>query len=355
MRRFTAIFAALLFVLISQSQCVLAVVTVAPSDPHIAYVGRFTDDFRFGWTGSAMRLRFDGTSAAANLSLTIGDKAAMQVIVDGRPTKTLIITPAQSRYDLAADLPAGPHTIELFKRTEGFYGELKFAGFELSDDAKPLSLPPVDRRILIIGDSITCGYGNEAATVAEGLTVENENGYMAYGPIAARAVQADILMLCWSGRGIHRTRGLKNDRDGLMPSFLDKPLPMNPRITCDPASYVPNIIVINLGTNDLFRGPKNEKPELTKEQYLGDYRAFIQRLHQLHPDAQIIAAIGPMEVEPLDTWLADLDQQYPYVHHLVFEKFRGREEIGGHAHPSVKGHQRMADELTAEIRKLTGW
>ncbi|MHB1156589.1 MAG: SGNH/GDSL hydrolase family protein [Phycisphaerales bacterium] len=354
MRRFASILTTLLFVLVAQSHCVLADVTVPPSDSHIAYVGRFTDDFRFGWTGSTMRLRFDGTSAAAMLSLTSGDKAAMQVIVDGQPTQTLIITPAQSRYDLAADLPAGPHTIELFKRTEGFYGELKFGGFELSDDAKPLALPPVDRRILIIGDSITCGYGNEAATVAEGLTVENENGYMSYGPIAARAVHADILMLCWSGRGLYRTRGLKNDREGLMPSFLDKPLPMNSRITCDPDRYVPNIIVINLGTNDCWT-ENGKKPELTKDQYLDAYRRFIEQLHKLHPDAQIIAAIGPMLVEPVDGWLVDLEQQYPYVHRLVFEAFRGKEEIGGHTHPSVKGHQRMADELTTEIRKLTNW
>jgi lysophospholipase L1-like esterase len=352
MRRSSPVFVAVLLALLAQPQFTLADVAVPPGDPHIQYVGRFTEDFRFGWTGSTLRIKFEGTSAAALLTPT--RTAAMQVVVDGKPTGKLILKHDQARYVLAADLPAGPHTIELFQRTEGYFGEVKFSGFELSDNATLLDLPKVDRRILVFGDSITCAYASEEPDRSKGNSVANENGYMSYAAVAARAVHADVSMVCWSGRGIFRNRNTKgDDRATVIPTYLERTLPLS-KAAFDLTTYVPQVIVINLGTNDLNIG-KDEKPKLEKGDYLGAYRRFIDKLHKAYPKAQIIAAIGPMALKPLSDWLPDLEEDYPFVHAFTFSKYRGDSEIGGHWHPSVAGQQRMGNELAATIKTLMKW
>ena len=328
---------------------------LSPDDPHVGYVGRFTEDHRSAWSGSTVRLRFEGDSISAHLSVDAGKPVAFQVIVDGEATDTLIVTPEQQQYTLARDLPAGPHTVELFRRSEASFGPVTFHGFTLPDDAVLLDPPSRPRRLLLIGDSITCGYGNEATDLEQGNTVDNENAYLAFGPVAARRFDADVVMACFSGWGLYRGRSLEQDTQRTLPVVLDRAIPQIPASTYDLRKDRPDVIVINLGTNDLFDA-QGEKPALTREQYLGTYRAFIDRLHGLHPQAQIIAAIGPMRIQPIDGWLEELAKEYPFVHDLVFEGYQGRsEEIAGHSHPSVQGHQRMAETLIDTIQQITGW
>jgi lysophospholipase L1-like esterase len=317
-------------------------------------MGRFTDDFRFGWTAGNVRLRFRGTAANVVVELTRGRESALQVVVDGEPTHVLFVTKDQTVYPLASGLPEGEHTVEIWKRPEGFLGELKWVGFQL--DAGALTRPSARpaRRLMVIGDSISCGYGNEAAEIREGNTVANENGYMAYGPLAARRLDAELAMICWSGRGLFRNRNVGDDRTGVLPELFDQTLPLDPALKWDHASFVPHVIVINLGTNDIARGPENEKPELTKEEFLGAYRAFIERLHRLYPEARIMASIGPMLREPISGWLPELERAYPFVNALVFEGRQGKEYFGGHWHPSVAMHQIMADTLVEKLREVMG-
>jgi hypothetical protein len=94
-------------------------------------------------------------------------------------------------YALATGLPAGPHTVELVRRNEGnWIDPITFQGFRLEQTGRLLRLPRrTDRRILIVGDSISCGYGNEAQ-IDQGNPLDKENGYMTYGGIAARKLGA---------------------------------------------------------------------------------------------------------------------------------------------------------------------
>ena len=54
-------------------------------------------------------------------------------------------------------------------------------------------------RMEIIGDSITCGFGSEASNNSPEFHTSEENGFMAYGPQAARALGYDVSMVCESG------------------------------------------------------------------------------------------------------------------------------------------------------------
>lgn len=329
--------------------------TVAADDANLHREGRFSADHRFGWTASGVSIRFSGQSVNANLRLTAGQRTVVQVVVDGTPTETLTVTKTQTLYRLATDLPAGEHVVGFRKRPEGFAGELAFDGFQLDANAKLLPLAAPQRRMLVIGDSISCGYGNEATDTKTGNTPENENGYLAYGPIAARAVGADVMMVCWSGRGMYRNRDDTNDTVDTMPTLFERTLPLNPKLAWDHTTWIPDVIVINLGTNDLARGKGNAKPELGKDDYLGAYRNFVDRLRTLYPKATIIAAIGPMALKPISEWLPEWSASMEGVHYLQFDGKQGAEYVAAHWHPSVAMHQIMATTLVSALHELVDW
>ena len=58
-----------------------------------------------------------------------------------------------------------------------------------------------------IGDSYTCGYGNEGKSREEHFTYETENNYATYGAITARAFNAGYVAICRSGIGMYQSYG----------------------------------------------------------------------------------------------------------------------------------------------------
>lgn len=83
---------------------------------------------------------------------------------------------------------------------------------------------PIPNAALVHKRCITAGYGNEALTPAEQNSIENENGYMSYGPLAARSRNAVIMMFCWHGKGIHRNNAETGYHVGTIPRILNQTL-----------------------------------------------------------------------------------------------------------------------------------
>jgi len=58
---------------------------------------------------------------------------------------------------------------------------------------------------------------------------------------------------------------------------------------------------------------------LQQEPYVKAYRAFIKRLRNNAPNAQIILTIGPMQTQPVDKWLNEIAADTKNTAVLVFE------------------------------------
>lgn len=161
----------------------LALTAVSPVDPHVTYVGRFdTRDPRgprCAWAGSEAAAAFDGTALGVRMRDTATEDY-FAVEVDGGTPTVLAVRPRQERYDLARDLPRERHFVRLIKRTEPNAGTAQILGFE-TDGALLAPRPRPQRRIEIIGDSISCGFGNEAANENEPYSPRTENNGLAYG------------------------------------------------------------------------------------------------------------------------------------------------------------------------------
>lgn len=332
---------------------------IPPSDPHLRLIGRFDRRDpagpRCAWAGSSILARFRGT--AINVSLRSSGSDQFQVVIDGAPASVLSPSREVTLYRVASGLADQEHTVELFKRTEPLVGQVQLLGLELEKGRKLLPIPARrDRRIEFVGDSITCGYGNESANEKEHFAPNTENNYLAYGALAARDLGAEYAAIAWSGKWLFGNNAI--------PLLYDLALPGDPQSKWDFSSWVPQAVVVNLGTNDF--GPRNP----TEEEWQGAYRSFIQTLRKNYPQCHVFCAVGSMMSDAYPPGRRALTTIRLYttglveslrkagdkkVHFVEFDPQDPKNGLGGDWHPSLKTHRLMADRLVALVKKELGW
>ena len=130
--------------------------------------------------GTQINARFTGTS----LKLWAKPQSGyfMAQIDEAEPFKVAFMGQRDSVVTLATALSQGEHTIQLMYVIEGYDLKPDFRGFILDKDAQLLPPPELpERTIEFIGNSITCGYGNEAIVASDPFEYETENHYLTYG------------------------------------------------------------------------------------------------------------------------------------------------------------------------------
>jgi lysophospholipase L1-like esterase len=334
------------------------VTVVKPDDANLLVSGRVQRDgarqLTVGWSGARVGLRFEGSAVTADIADEKGENYVL-VWVDGQPRQKLRLNAAGGRYVLASDLGAGVHTVEVVRVTEGFLGLTHFRGFEITGNAVVHPWPAPARRILFIGDSITCGYGVEVNDAKLPFTPETENFCESYTGLTVRALGADYLVVSRSGIGM--LRNYDGPRDGnpdAMPAVyphlffqVDKPL-------WQPEQFVPAVICINLGTNDHSTKGVNE------EKFVAAYLEFARQRLTEYPHAKLVLLQGPMDNSEalrhaLEQVQAGLDAQFPGRVHRFTLSAQGELGFGASYHPNRAQSRRNADELIAYLRKLMSW
>ncbi|WP_010248927.1 cellulase family glycosylhydrolase [Acetivibrio cellulolyticus] len=338
------------------------IVVVSPTpnsgNPSILYNGRFSTSDPAGpicaWSGSNAELNFYGKEASVTIKSS-GDNF-FQAFVDGVAQTPFEVNATTSTVKLASGLTEGQHKLVLWKRTEASQGEAQFLGFNFGS-GKLLAAPDaLERKIEFIGDSITCGYGNEGTSNAEHFTPKNENSYLSYAAITARNLDASSNIISWSGIGACQNYG--GQAGPIMGERYLYTLPYS-NVEWDFKNYVPQVVVVNLGTNDY----STSTPDKTK--FVTAYQNIITKVRSNYPNAHIFCAVGPM------LWGTGLDSCRTNVKEVVssftsngdskvyFIEFPqqdgGSNGYGEDWHPSLKTHNIMADQLTKEIQSKLGW
>lgn len=350
---------------------------VPSTHPLLAYTGRLDCQAEggpmLGFPGSSVRVRFVGTG----LDLRLKDFGTgtpqttnyYDVTVDGGAPRLLQVSPDRERYALATDLAPGEHEISLFKRVEAApggqrgAGRAQLLGFVLHGSRLlPVALPR--RRLEFIGDSITCGYGDEVATMSPEsahYTTLGSNAHTAYGAVTASLLGARYSAVAYSGRGI--SRNYAGSPGELMPELYSSSVPEEPSASrWEPRRYVPDAVIVNLGTNDF------STPGADRAGFVTRYSAFLATLRGHYPRAALVAALGPMLSDAYppgaQAWsnaqadvraavaarVAAGDQN---VHVVFFAPQSG--PFGEDWHPSAATHAQMAEQLAATLRKVLGW
>lgn len=304
-----------------------------------------------------MCLRFNGSSSvAARIDDDSGNNYAM-VWIDGEPGRKFRLNAADGIYALADGLSPGEHTVEVVRVTEGHVGLTHFRGFELAAGGTPLPWRGApERRIEFIGDSITCGYGVEVDDPKLHFEPATENFCLGYSGLTARALDADYVAVSRSGIGM--VRGYDGPRDGIpadaMPAVYGRSLYLRSDSVWDFRRFTPDVICLNLGTNDFSTSGVNV------DLFVDAYGKFLHQLLARYPKARIVVLQGPMNSSAelraaLDRVLGALRGDAAARIHFLALTPQGSVGLGADYHPNRAQSEINARELTAFLRDLMGW
>lgn len=362
MKRLALIFAT--FICIGAKATTLPVrgKVVTASDPKIQYVGRVSmknpSVAKFNYPGTQIIAAFEGTS----LKMIARPESGyfMAQIDQAEPFKVGFNSRKDSVVTLATALPNGKHTVKLMYIIEGLFRQPEFHGFVLDEGCslvQPAALP--ERKIEFIGNSITCGYGVESMTKEDPFEDETENHYMTYAALTARALNAQHTAIARSGIGVYRNYdGPKAGSKDNMRWQYEYTLFNQHDERWDFSRYQPQLVCINLGTNDL------STPNFDIKLFEQAYREFLKTVRQHYPNAKIVLLTGPMLGEKeaslqrnvlntiRDDWHKAGDKE---IYRFDFSFQTGILYYGASWHPSYWQQQKMAGELIAFLRPVMGW
>ena len=358
---------------------------VKPSHPMIQYMGRVSfgknpDVASFNFPGTTIEANFQGSSLKMMCRPMTGYFMAQ---VDGsEPFKVGFNAERDSVVTLATALPKGVHHVKVMYVIEGLFRNPEFRGFVLDKGCKLVEAPALsDRKIEFIGNSITCGYGVESIGMSDPFEDETENHWLTYANIVSDSLKAQHTSISRSGIGVYRNYdGPKTGSAENMPWQYEYTLFNKHDEKWDFAKYQPQLVCINLGTNDL--STDNYDIQL----YEKNYRMFLTTVRSKYPDAKIVLLTGPMLGEKesseqraaLDRICADVNksgftlanktvvdkkgkvkkvkkQGDKEIYRFDFSFQRGDLGYGASWHPSKLQHQEMAKELLPFLKNLMNW
>jgi lysophospholipase L1-like esterase len=303
----------------------------------------------FGWPGVYFEGRFRGTGV--EVAVESGTEF-MRVLVDGEE-KALLRRPGSARLALRG-LRAGEHVVRLEKQTESQTGGGRFIGFRALDGGVPLPPRPRERQIEFIGDSYTVGYGNTSPgrTCTEREVHDRTDTQRAFGPLLANRLNADYRIHAYSGFGI--VRNYAGGRPGeSLPVIYSRLVPDNPQKTeAAPGAWRPQLIVVNLGTNDFSTPLKAGEPWRTQEDLRRSYRtryiAFARELMERQPQARLILMGSDAFIDEVRQVAAAIGKAGGREVRAL--RFGELENTGCNYHPSMKDHEALAALLEQALR-----
>ena len=357
---------------------------------YLRFHGRtLTDDRKhavfFNWTCSGFTCTFTGKTLAATLVGIPSPNIAGPGQPDeypyigiategpaGERSRALIhrfkVDAGEHEYTLFSSDDEGPHTVRIVKLSENMRGKCGILDLKTDGSFIPHTAPHPILRIEAVGDSITCGYGNEAPSPMAPFLPEEENGWITYAALAGAELNADFSAICVSGISMEGfsfgesmpvmpgMEDLYEFTDRIYESMDD----LKTTSRWDFQSHPVDAVIINIGTNDAnmirMRGSESEG----EARFLDKYAAFLKKVRALNGSKpHILCTLGPMDYYLYDV-IRDAAVRYQAetgdqrVHCFKFGGIRPWSEQMAAGHPSAAIHERMGRELASKLRAVLG-
>jgi len=337
----------------------LPAATIAANASELQYEGRTAPQadgsVAMGFPGITTHLAFDGARLLVRTDASSAN-VYLDVSVDGGAFKRVRLPQGEGEA-LLFEGAAGPHTVELVKRTEAWEGFLRVREFEAPQGVflAPPSLP--ERRLLFIGDSITAGYAADIGPeeAASGDKIRGSSGRNTYGYVIARELDAQVHLVAYGGRGILRDwQGIPTPYQR-MPELYERTLPDDAASRWDHSAYVPGAVVVCLGQNDFNTGIPDQV------EWVQGYVEFVRKIARDFPDAKIFLVNSPMHgndgVPRRDALIGYLEEvvkqaKLPQVSTITIPQRPG---VPGDGHPTAEEHRLMAAQIAPLLKQALGW
>lgn len=310
-------------------------------------VGAAPGSVRFSWPGVNIHAQFTGTQASMDVD-DGSNENRFTVVVDGGTPATITTSAGQTSLPLATGLTNGAHDLVIWRNTEASIGVTQFGGLSNFGAGGALTAPAAgpNKRIEMVGDSLTVGAGVEGDAACPGGIDAFTNNYLAYGSVAARTVGADVVTIAWSGIGVYRN--YDGSLTDTMPMRYPYSIP-NDMTAWDFSQYQPDVVIINLGTNDFGQGDPGTPYETA-------YEAFIKTIRGKYANAYFILIDmygGERLVRINDVVMAMKGAGETKIESLSVSS--AQNNLGCNQHPNVAGQAAMGAVLAARLKVVMGW
>jgi len=348
-----------------------------PNDDYFNTIGRtfYNNNYLCLYnTATGFEVSFYGTSLSADFIAgtlkTESDYSAsapwlyttrFAVYVDGATTATATVdiptnkTTAQT-VTLLSGLTQGVHTAKVYKMTEAGYTQAAVSNIDTDGYFRKVSAP--ERVIAFYGDSITAGCNNLApgSDVVE-LMEDCEDGMQTYASFAALSLGASLDVHARTGIGLYNTYGntvftQKNYYNKRYCSAVELLFNTSQQAEFDIASLSPDVVVVNLCTNDIWKFGSDIDTTTLKNEMVDFMNALFTAYGN---DTPIIFCYNA-----LSTGLADWNsvvanaittltnaQKPAYSLALTTHTYGG--------HPKVENHKTNGTLLENKIKTILGW
>lgn len=351
--------------------------SIRPTDKTVKYLGRtHTQDdilwlalsaggIEFHYEGKYLEVCLQGDDYTA----ASADHARIAIYINEQRVLDEIIRSAQPRYTVINEKSSCSCIVRILKLSEAPMSIVGISELITDDNAKINPTPAKTHRVEFIGDSITCGYGTDDTDLSHTFSTSTEDVTKAYAYRIAQMLDVDYSIVSYSGYGVYSGFTDENtdtrNTSELVPPFY--PLVGFSRGTYKGASvtmtdwdfhrFEPELIVLNLGTNDhSYCGSDADR----QASFASCYYDFLTMIHEKNPNAYILCVYGIMNHE-LSFYIEEAVNRY--------RRSSGSERIStlflptqteadGYVidfHPSLDTHRRAAAAVSSEIRKVMNW
>ncbi len=268
----------------------------------------------------------------------------LRVFVDDRYSFRFAVSNGAEKITLDGLDGENEHTVKVLLVTEGNplrVNDVRLVGDELTVCEKPAR----KLRIAFVGDSITCGYGVLGPDGPCYYTYEQDSS-RSYAGMTAEKLGGEIFASASSGKGF--VANCDGNREDLLLSqgFRQKTLTDG---VWDHQCYIPDVFVINVGTNDACGG-------ITDEEWIPAAVAFMEEVRTAFPKVPIIYCYGMMDKTKLtaaEKAVAIFKEKDGNAYFLpTASVYDDPYEIGGVGHPNTHASKRVSDELSTLIRSI---
>ncbi len=316
----------------------------------------------FSFTGTKCTVVVSGDSGSTNAA-NADNQARVGIYVNGERVIDDMVDNAVETYDVFTSDTAEDVTVSVVKLSESPMSTIAIDKINVTgSEIKPT--PDKDILIEFIGDSITCGYGVDDPDKDHHFSTKTEDVTKAYAYKTAQALDADYSMVSFSGYGIISgySDGTKKVTEQLVPKYYTKlGYSWTPNgsfkpsdIEWDFSKREPDVIVINLGTNDDSYTKSDDDRCM---EYATEYINFLKTIREKNPNAKILCTLGVMG-DNLFYYIEYAVQTYTEetgdanVYTMKFDVQNPADGYSADWHPSVTTHDKASAKLAEEIKKL---
>jgi hypothetical protein len=185
--------------------------------------------------------------------------------------------------------------------------------------------------------------------------------------VAASILNAEYHISAVSGIGLVRNYSFQYDKRPMPEVYDSLFFEQVASPAWDPQRFVPDAVVIALGTNDFSPGD-SDRPIMKVEDFVNAYVQFINKLRGYFPNADIFCVSSPMLGDgwPTAEYKSATDQKASITEVVTQFNQKGDTKVFKHftspvvgmgcsTHPSADQHKVMASILASYIASVKGW